>query len=328
VRSRFGGGLIGALCLGPLACWLTACAPALPKKAADPQNERKRLFFDWQPPAAAEVTHEHEKDLTRVTTRFVLRACPAGEMMSVRAIDHELQSVDKVPASAIDPDEVAQINALARATPTFLVTKDGQVYDVVGMEQAMKATLVQMRNEGKDVAILDRLEKSFASPLMTQQIKEKYSEIWYIWVGSWLDVDLTKKTDTQDMTIFLGGKDLAIPTEFEVKTSTPDRAEISLQSVLEGPEASKALANVIRAIATLPPGSEDKIAELKLRRVYRATLVTEPRSMRPSLAMSTMRLTVHGSGPVSRRAEGDRYTFHWLPKDRATALCAASPAAE
>ncbi|HMR04709.1 MAG TPA: hypothetical protein PKA88_03015 [Polyangiaceae bacterium] len=322
MKPRRGGRRCVALCVAPCLA-LAACSPAKSPRVP-PAPARARLSFDWQPPAAADVTHEHEKNLTRVTTRFTLRACPAGELMSVRAIDHELSSVDEVPASAIDPDELAQVNALARATPTFLVTKDGQVYDVVGMEQAMRATLVQMRAEGRDAAILDRLEKSFASPLMTQQIKEKYSELWYLWVGSWLDVDLSKQRSTQDMTIFLGGKNLVIPTEFEVKTSTPDRTEVSLQGVLEGPAASQALSHMIRAMVSLPDGDQDKIGQLQLRRVHSATLVTDPSSMRPSRVMATMRITVTGSGPTSRRAEGDRYTFRWLPKEKAAALCANS----
>ncbi len=322
MKVRVGGW--AAATLGLVLC--SACSAQKP--TATPANAQKptALSFDWRPPAAAEVIHEHEKNLTRVTTRFVLRACPAGDLMSVRAIDHEIQSVGDVKASSIKPDELAEVNALARATPTFLVSKNGQVYDVVGMEKAIKATLVRMREQGKDPAIVARLEKSFASPLMTQQIKEKYSELWYVWVGSWLDVNLKKKSDSQEMTIFLGGKDLVVPTDFRVKSVTKDRVEVSLESVLEGPEASRALSNVIRAMVSLPKSANERLEQLRLRRVYAATLVTEPETMRPALVQSTMRITVQGQGPTKRRAEGDRYTFSWLPAAKAKALCAqASP---
>jgi hypothetical protein len=279
--------------------WATACAPVktpAPASAA-PRRAIPELRFRWTTPAAAGVLHDRERDGARSAERFVLCARSlGGGLMEVR--------------------EVAHADGLER--PVVLVASDGTVYDVVGLERSLEQMLAQ---RGAPNFREGRLQ----TPAMLAQLKEKYAETWHLWVDTWLNFDPRQGTQVVEAFIPFGDTQLSVPQAFEYLGPAPGEPELvklRMRSVLEGPEASQALARFMKDAVEIEAPMQEHVDRLELRRTVDFEIVTDPSTLMPRrvTGKSVVRVTIAGHTPKDR-VQADDYQFDWRPSVERRTAC-------
>ncbi len=323
-------GLVAALCL-----LLAGCAgrrqPAASTAPKTPAATNK-LTFRWTLPAAAVVTETRKKKGNEAVLRYLVSACPLGEggMFALRAADHEFIRVNGFDAGT--PHMVAALSeatAMARAVPTLVISADGKVFDIVGMPQAVESTLAALEKGGRDPAVVERAGKRLRSPVVMEQLKEKFAESWYVWVGTWLDFDATQGRQEVAGSVMLAGSEISSPIVFEhlgPAKGEPGAVRLHSRSTLEGPEASSALVRLLTEMQSVPAGAEDKLQNLILARQVDLELISDPATMLPRRAHSTARVTVRVPGEAeSKRVDEHDYQFAWQSPGHAKAACSDMP---
>jgi hypothetical protein len=245
--------------------------------------------FHWTTPAAAAVVHERDRDGLKATERYVLCArALGGGLMEVREAGH----------------------ADGQQRPVLLVSSDGTVYDVVGVERWLERMLAQ---RGVTDIRADRLN----TPALLAQLKEKYAETWHLWVDTWLNFEPRRGKQVVEAFIPFGEKQLRVPQAFEYLGRSPDQpglVRMRMRSVLEGPEASQALARMALDLVQPEALVREQLGRLALRRSVEFEILTDPATLMPRRVTGKSVIVVTIAGQATKdRVQADDYRFDWQP---------------
>jgi hypothetical protein len=277
------------------------------------------LRFAWPTPSRVTVTERVLKKGKSAVMRYdaVLSARQGG--------GYELK-IDKLQFLELDgrevpkgelPPEIKAATALASAIPVLLLSKEGEVQDVVGFEQAMERALAQVPEEQ---GMREQLRKVLSQPAMAQAMKQKTSEFWNAWVGAWTGLELAvghEATGPVPVQLPAGPVDSMVT----VRHRGPDAAlkgavRLELETVLEGEPFRKAMvgfvAQMLQAGGAQNKAPRDFDAMLKsARRVSKVEAVTDAATLRPYSVRMTQTTKLQVQNQEREQREEHEYSFDW-----------------
>lgn len=289
---------IGVLLLVVAASGCGSASPA-PKPAPRSAAPSLELRFAWRLPAVVGVRHARTREGSTFAVRYVVCArALEGAMTEVREVAHQLERGD---------DDEQTLTA-SGVRPVLLIAEDGTVYDVVGMERTLAGA------SGPE---------SMQAPGQLEALKQKHTETWHLWVDTWLNFDPRKGTRAVDVPLPFNGVELATPHSFEYLGPGSDGAgtiRMRMRSVLEGPEPSRLLAEVM--IERHGAGERARFEGLELRRTVLAVIETRPATLEPQRVKTDVvtRVTMP-DGEVAEHEQSDEFWFDWHPPAVAREAC-------
>ncbi|HLL06002.1 MAG TPA: hypothetical protein VK539_35850 [Myxococcaceae bacterium] len=288
---------------------------AAPKAVAP--SKAPELRFAWPVPSRVTVTERILKKGKRSVVRYdaVLSARQGGgyELKIDGYQFLELDGRDLTKGSL--PPELKAAAALAGTVPTLVLSAEGQVVDVVGMEEAIeRATALVPEEKG----MREQVRKMLSQPAMAQAMRQKVADFWGVWVGTWVGTDLAANeevTGTMPMQLPSGPVDSAVI----VRHRGPDASQkgavrLEMETVLEGEPFRKAMSGMLSQMMQAAPKTEgmDFDAMLKsARRVSRVEVVTDAATLRPYSARASQVTKIQVEDQQREDVEEREYSFAW-----------------
>lgn len=308
----------------PLAALLFTAAPAVAEepKAAPPTVEASaagpELRFAWPTPSRVTVTEHILKKGKRAVTRYeaTLSARQDGgyelKLDKFRFLEMEGRNVTKGPL----PPELKAATALAGAIPTLVISSEGQVVDVVGMEESMERVLMLVPEEN---GLRDQVRSVLAQPAMAQMMKQKAGDSWNVWVGAWVGTDLSageERSATVPMQLPAG----TVASRVTMYHRGPAEGRkgavrLEMETVLEGEPFRKAMVGMLSQMVqgAAPQGKAPDFETMlkSARRVYSVELVTDPATLRPYRARLAQVTELQVGEQEREEREEHEYSFAW-----------------
>ena len=306
-----------------LAVLLFAAPPAFASnptevtpKAVAP-SKAPELRFAWPVPFRVTVTERILKKGKRSVVRYdaVLSARQGGgyELKTDGFQFLEVDGKDLTKGSL--PPELKATAALAGVTPTLVLSAEGQVVDVVGMEEAIERSIALVPEEK---GMREQVRKMLSQPAMAQAMRQKVADFWGVWVGTWVGIDLAANeevTGTMPIQLPSGPVDSAVI----VRHRGPDASQkgavrLEMETVLEGEPFRKAMSGMISQMMQGAPKTEgaDFDAMLKsARRVSRVEVVTDAATLRPYSARASQVTKIQVESTEREDVEEREYSFAW-----------------
>jgi len=308
----------------PLMTLLLTAGPALagpaeaPPKAAAPAAV-PTLRFAWPTPSRVTVTERVVKKGKSAVMRYeaALSARQGGgyELKIDKFQFLELEG-QEVPKGELPP-QLKAATALASAIPVLLISKEGEVQDVVGFEQATERALALVPEEQ---GMREQLRKVLSQPAMAQAMKQKTSEFWNAWVGAWTGLAMApgyESTGPVPVQLPAGPVDSLVT----IRHRGPDAAHkgavrLELETVLEGEPFRKAMvgfvAQMLQAGGAQGKAPPDFNAMLKsARRVSKVEAVTDAATLRPYSVRMHQVTKLQVENQEREQREEHEYSFDW-----------------
>lgn len=214
-----------------------------------------------------------------------------------------------------------QVAALQGAMPSLLLTPEGKVVDVVGLDELIDRMLGIVGKE--DPKMREALGSVMHSPMMLNQIKQKSKDFWRVWVETWIGAPTAagkEEVRETDVPFMDNGLQVALTIRNEgAAVGEKGNIQLSAQSVMEGEAATKALAGMMQQIASqvpvkegVKPFSPDMIKNVK--RTMSINVMTNPKTLQPQRARYEV-VTELAIGEEKRgQTEKHDYVFDWADK--------------
>jgi hypothetical protein len=287
-----------------------------------PALAKDELNFAWPVPSRVTVTETVLKKGQTAKMRYdmVLTAQSKGENRELKFDKFKFIELDGTDLSVPENQEklapvLKHLTAMGSMLPTLVITPDGDVDDVVGMDECAENALKLLPSPDPKIAAMLR------SPEMIAQMKAKSQDFWRVWVQTWL---MSQPTVGKDKTLeieipLLGGLKMNAP--LTVRNEGPVRenaseVKLTAQTVLEGEPARKALQDMMMTlVAKVPPKegvkpfSPDMIKSLK--RSTKFVVVTNPQTMQPQSAESESIIDLAIEDQQKTETEKHEYVFDW-----------------
>ncbi|HVG62120.1 MAG TPA: hypothetical protein VNA24_26385 [Hyalangium sp.] len=311
----------------PLAALLFTAVPALaedPTAAspkAEPPASGPELRFAWPTPSRVTVTERILKKGKRAVVRYdaALSARQGGgyelKLDKFQFLEMEGRDVTKGP----QPPALKAAMALSSAIPTLVIASDGQVEDVVGMEEAMQRVLTLVPEEK---GMRDQVRAMLAQPGMEQAMKQKAGDFWNAWVGAWVGTDLAageERSATVPMQLPSG----AVDSKLTMRHRGPDvshkgAVRLEMETVLEGEPFRKAMVGMLSQMlqSAAPEGKAPDFETMleSASRVSNAEVVTDAATLRPYSARLVQVTQLRIGGQEREEREEREYSFAWSAK--------------
>lgn len=173
-------------------------AAGQPLEDATPLEDLVWLEFAWPVGLSADVDMEQrmvrgegggESDVTmRSRYRMTVRDHPRG-----LAVDHSgatLVGLDAVPPLEAEDPLAAMYESLPELSSTFIVSDDGMLLDVEGLErgtEALRRALEPVSEELRDVPGAEAVNEMLAASLSVDAMKATAAELWasMVWFWAW-----------------------------------------------------------------------------------------------------------------------------------------------
>jgi hypothetical protein len=307
----------------PLLVLLFTAGPALARPADPPAKAQapavRTLRFAWPVPSRVTVTERVLKKGKSAVMRYdaVLSARQGGGY-EVKIDQFEFLELDgrEVPKGPLPP-ELKAATALASVIPVLQLSAEGEVVDVVGFEASVERALEQVPEEQ---GMREQLRKVLAQPAMAQAMKQKTSEFWNAWVGSWTGLELAEGHEaTGPVPVQLPSG--PVESVVTVRHRGPDAAHkgavrLELETVLEGEPFRKAMvglvAQMLQGSGTQGKAPQDVDAMLKsARRVSKVEAVTDGATLRPYRVRMSQVTKLQVEGQEREQSEVHEYDFAW-----------------
>jgi hypothetical protein len=157
---------------------------ASPANAEDDEEGQTR--FDWPRTGSVRVEEEVQKRGKTATLKFALdlKSDPASGLLEVRHRPLEVTADGRtlaVPGGGLDP-------VTAAVLPVFRVAPDGELVEVLEVEERVRAALAMMRSSLPE----PQFEQLRSSPLgqrLGDVLTAKVTEMWGAWVENWTDFE-------------------------------------------------------------------------------------------------------------------------------------------
>jgi hypothetical protein len=308
----------------PLAALLFTAVPALAEdpKASSPKVEPAaagpELRFAWPAPSRVTVTERILKKGKRAVVRYdaALSARRGGgyelKLDKFQFLEMEGRDVTKGPL----PPALKAAMALSIAIPTIVISSDGQVEDVVGMEEAMERALTLVPEEK---GMRDQVRAMLAQPGMEQTMKQKVGDFWNAWVGAWVGTDLAageERSATVPMQLPWGAVDSKVTMHHRgPDVSHKGAVRLEMATVLEGEPFRKAmvamLSQMLQAAASQEKAPDFETLLESARRVSSVEVVTDAATLRPYSARLVQVTQMQVAGKEREEREEREYSFAW-----------------
>lgn len=283
--------------------------------------------FAWPVPSRVTVTETTLKKGKTAKTRYdiVLRNQKSGGDLELKFENFhflELNGIDLTSAEAkknMGPTLV-KINAAGSMIPTLVITPQGTVKDVTGIDEMIEGYL-KIAPGPSDPKQLEQMKASMHSPAMIETMKAKSTEFWKVWVETWLAADAAPGgTQTLDREIPIAGgeivKTLIKLSSESAPTGATGSVKLSAQAILQGDAAKSAMKELMIIMnsavpAGVKPLTPESVKDLK--RVEKFSVVTNPKTLQPTQASweTTTDLTID-TKQITQIEKHD-YSFKWLP---------------
>jgi hypothetical protein len=310
-----------------LAALLFVAGPALAARQSDVTPDAgtpaaapasaPALRFAWPVPSRVTVTERLLKKGNRSVMRYdaVLSARKGGgyelKIDNYQLLEMDGRDLTKGPP----PPGLKEATALAGAIPTLVLSAEGEMVDMVGMEEVLERLYKMMPEEQRE-----QTRAMFERPGMKEMLKQSGGEFWTVWVGAWVGLKLA------------AGEEGLVPGQVQlpsgpmesvvtVRHRGPDAehkgaVRLELESVLEGEPFRKAMVATMAQMlqSSAPQGKEppDVDAMVKsARRVSSAEVVMDAATMRPYSARRYEVSKVVVEDKESERIEEHEYSFAW-----------------
>ncbi|WP_224248123.1 hypothetical protein [Hyalangium gracile] len=320
----------------PLVALLVTAGPALaddstrvapkeptgaPPKAAAPEAG-PALRFAWPSPSRVKVTERILKKGKRSVVSYdaVLSARSGGgyevKIDKFQFLEMEGRDLTQGPL----PPELKAAAAIASALPTLVISADGEVSDVVGMEEVIERTTALVPEEK---GMRDQVRRTLSQPAMMQMMKQRVGDFWSTWVGAWVGADLAageKRTGTVPMQLPSGSVDSQVTMHH--RGSDPaykGSVHLEVETVLEGEPFRKAMAGLVSQMIQSSAAKDqapdiDKMLK-SARRVSTVEVVTDPATLRPYRARMAQVTKLLMEGQEREEREEREYSFAWPTKE-------------
>ncbi|WP_375767752.1 hypothetical protein NR798_39695 [Archangium gephyra] len=309
----------------PLAALLFVAGPALAARQSDVTPDAgtpavapaSALRFAWPVPSRVTVTERILKKGKRAVMRYdaVLSARKEGgyelKLDKFQFLEREGQDLTKGPL----PPGIKEATAMASAIPTLVLSAEGELVDMVGVEEMLERIYKMMPEERRE-----QMRAVFERPGMKEMFKQSGGEFWNAWVGAWVGLKLAAGEEG----LVTGQSQLPsgpVESVVTVRHRGPDAehqgaVRLELESVLEGEPFRKTVVATMTQLfqGATPPGKEppDVDAMVKsARRVSRAEVVMDSATMRPYSARRYDVSKVVVGDKESETIEEHEYSFAW-----------------
>ncbi|WP_224364001.1 hypothetical protein [Hyalangium versicolor] len=308
----------------PVVALLFTTGPALAEesarvapKAVAPEAG-PTLRFAWSAPSRVTVTERILKKGKRSVVSYdaVLSARQGGGY-ELKLDKFRFLEVDgRAVSQGAVPPELKVATALASVAPTLLISAEGQVEDVVGMEEAFERALALIPEEK---GMREQVRKVLAQPAMAQMMKQRTADFWSTWVGAWVGTDLAagdKRSGTLPVQLPSGSVDSTVTVHHRGPDAAyKGSARLEMETVLEGEPFRKAMVGVFsQMMQSSAPQSQapDFDAMLKsARRVSTVAVVTDVATLRPYSARMAQVTKMQVSDQEREEREEREYSFAW-----------------
>jgi hypothetical protein len=289
----------------------------LPAALADDQPAP--LKFAWPVPSKATVTEKVLKQGHKATTRYVVTLEPDGKSADFKMHISDFEFVELDGHAATEPalaPQIAQATAQSKMIPDLVISADGRVKDVVGLEAAVEAQLAVLeKSENPQLrASVPSLRAMLARPETIATQKRESSRIWQWWVGEWVGRVIPAGPDVQTKFAIRcpDAVDREAPTSLRRKTSAdgPEMAQFSRESTLEGDDAKPVVEAYVNKMKAMTGRVPPEITGMRL--CERTVVSTDPATLRPKRAFSEAIGTLYVKDQPERTdVERHEYTFEW-----------------
>ncbi|HYO71285.1 MAG TPA: hypothetical protein VEU33_34920 [Archangium sp.] len=317
----------------PLAALLFTAGPALAARQSDVTPDSgtpaaapapaPALRFAWPAPSRVTVTERTLKKGKRAVMRYdaVLTARKEGghelKLDKFHFLERDGHDLTKGPLSP----EIKEATALASAIPTLVLSAEGQLVDMAGVEEMLERIYKMMPEDQRE-----QMRAMFERPEMKEALKQKGGEFWTAWVGTWVGLELAageESSGTMQTQLPSGPVDTVVT----VRHRGPDAehkgaVRLELESVLEGEPFRKAMvasiAQMLQAATPQDKEQPDVDAMVKsARRVSSAEVVMDAASMRPFSARRSEVSKLVVGDKESETIEEHEYSFVWPAQKKA-----------
>jgi hypothetical protein len=289
---------------------------------ASSQASADELVFDWPETAEAHVTVESEKRGKTAKIAMTLKVSPAQEKgrYLLEYADVKLLEANGVDLSSPEAQAAipAQARAMLEALPSFLVGADGAMIEIVGLDRVIDTVIYGIPDETGGTK-RETLRNMMSSPQMRQLVEAKAASDWDTWVGVWVGRDLPVgkplKFETEQPLHEVNLVSNGTMENLGPDPAFPGGVRLRTEVVTQGPELLVGAVKTMAAAISEKPGADlDAFLETieSAERTVTIEVVTDPKTLRPYRAESSMVLTarIKGREPEARR-EIKRFRFDW-----------------
>lgn len=280
--------------------------------------------FAWPVPSRATVTETLLKKGKAGKMRYniVLTRQKAGKNLELRFENCQLIEMNGIDLTTEENRQkvgprLDKLSALASVMPTLIISPDGSLVDVTGMEESIENALTVLNIQ--DPERRAELNKIMKSPEVVAQSKEKAAEFWKIWVDTWIGCNPAPgQTAAFEIEIPLenGG---AVRTPLIVRSDAggaPGQVRFSAQTTLAGQPALKAMgATVKRLMEMSPPAKGEKPFSMSmiksLKRTIKYSVVTNPKTLQPLKSDWETDIDMTINNEKTSSVEKHSYIFSW-----------------
>ncbi|MDI3290665.1 hypothetical protein [Polyangium sp. 15x6] len=272
------------------------------------------LSFGWKVPCRVPVERVSEKKGKSAKMRFFVAARPMKDgKIEVRVENTEFLVVNGEDATTPEAQEkLAPVLPLLSMPVPMIISPEGEYLEARGLEQVIERMLAApaIANNPK---LSSFMAQALRSPQMQAQLASSAGDSWNAWVGAWIGLSNSPGEVVEaDDTVPAGAETIPVRMRFEHhgKARGDDAlVRVSITQTLQGEQAAKGLASLIREIAG-PHFPKDMPIE-NIRRVTRTEAETDPRTLKPRHVRfeQTVDMSMGGKSQSTREFKDD--TFDW-----------------
>ncbi len=255
------------------------------------------LRFDWPQDCAVPVVEEVRKSGQTALLRYRLGLEADGSNTRVTFEDMVVTSVDGNPV----PDEAGTAMGAQFTLPGFLVDPEGTVVELVGMD-----ALIDQLNALDPEANVEMTPEFVA--LVEESVTDKY---WGSWVGTWASWGFFDEATEIGTSEFQIGSEVATSDIVTESLGTVDGGAVALRSTitLDGADFALAMGGVMATVAN--PTDSATTQEIVGQRVITVEVVTDPATLRPTSAFTSIAIELTADGETRSQLEERRWIFEW-----------------
>jgi hypothetical protein len=306
-----------------LAVLLFAAPPAFASnptevapKAAAP-SKAPELRFAWPVPSRVTVTERILKGGKRAVVRYdaVLSARQGGGYQ-LRTEGFQFLELDgRDLTKGAPPSELQAAAAVAGVIPTLLLSAEGDVVDVVGMEEAIENLVALVPQER---GLRDQMRKVWSQPAVAQTLKTKGASFWRVWVETWVGIEMAANEERSGV-IREQLLSWSVDSAVTIRHRGPDARQkgavrLELETVLEGEPFRKAMAGVLSQTMPAVPETRGMDFDAMVKSARRVTLlevVTDAATLRPYSARISQVVKLQLEDKQRDEHEEHEYSFAW-----------------
>ena len=242
------------------------------------------------------VAEEVLKSGKTAVLHYTLDLQADGQNLLVSFDDMSVISVDGTEL----PDAVSQTAAASFLLPSLVVDRDGFVVDVVGMDALVEQ--IEALDPSGDFEVTPEL-----AAVLEDSVTSKY---WDSWAGMWATWGSFEDEVEAGTSEFAAASGIAV-SDVEMRSlGAVDGSLVALLSTitLDGDDFTLAMGGTVAMATGSDPTESSSISG---QRVVTVEVVTDPATLRPTSAFTSIEVEVTADGETRSQLEERRWIFDW-----------------